>query len=400
MNKIKLAGFLVLALGCSYIGWQGYHYFLDDEAPEVWVKGLDDGGHYAGDMVCSIAGHDGYKVSTVSVWLDGKPLIDKFKINAREFDHPFTIPTHTLPQGKHLLKVQAMNGTYRQRITTKEHEFFVDNEPLHAAFVKPETEHKVFQGRTLHLQLQSSKPLKHAMVKAFSAEFPCFPESKHSTVYEAFIPVACETNPNEYMVSVELKDHVGNVSSLDAKCNVVAYPFKKQVLKVDNDKFQKEREQSIDGDAFEQQVAELSKKSPQEKLWQGAFYAPTEVNGISTEFGTVRTTQQKGKYAHKGVDVLNMPKSVIWAPQYGVVVMKGRYEFSGNTVVIDHGHGILSLFFHLDDFANIQVGQKVSKGNPIGTLGKTGYASGYHLHWEMRVNNVHVDPMQWINQHF
>jgi len=103
---------------------------------------------------------------------------------------------------------------------------------------------------------------------------------------------------------------------------------------------------------------------------------------------------------HRALDVINTPKSVIWSTQDGVVVLKDRFELSGNTVVVDHGCGVLSLFYHLDDFADIEVGQKIAKGNPVGTLGKTGYASGYHLHWETRVNNIPVDPMQWTKETF
>jgi len=95
-----------------------------------------------------------------------------------------------------------------------------------------------------------------------------------------------------------------------------------------------------------------------------------------------------------------MPKSVVWAAQNGIVVMKDRFGESGNTVVVDHGWGVLSMYFHLNDFANITVGQKIAKGNPIGTMGKTGYAKGYHLHWEMRINNTPVDPMQWTKRTF
>lgn len=61
---------------------------------------------------------------------------------------------------------------------------------------------------------------------------------------------------------------------------------------------------------------------------------------------------------------------------------------------------VFSLFYHLEDFSKVEVGQKVAKGNPIGTIGKTGYATGYHLHWEMRINNIAVDPMQWTKQIF
>ena len=60
----------------------------------------------------------------------------------------------------------------------------------------------------------------------------------------------------------------------------------------------------------------------------------------------------------------------------------------------------ITMYFHMDSLANINVGEKINQGNPVGTLGETGYASGYHLHWELRVNNIPVDPMQWINPTF
>jgi len=90
----------------------------------------------------------------------------------------------------------------------------------------------------------------------------------------------------------------------------------------------------------------------------------------------------------------------VWATQSGKVIIKDRYLMSGNTVAIDHGCGIVSLYYHLEDFADIEVGDMLKKGNPVGTLGMTGYASGYHLHWELRVNGTPVDPLQWTQQNF
>ena len=82
------------------------------------------------------------------------------------------------------------------------------------------------------------------------------------------------------------------------------------------------------------------------------------------------------------------------------MVIKDRYIHSGNTVVLDHGFGVLTMYFHLDSFADIKIGDVVRKGKPLGLLGMTGYATGYHLHWELRVNNVPVDPMQWTTYNF
>jgi len=61
---------------------------------------------------------------------------------------------------------------------------------------------------------------------------------------------------------------------------------------------------------------------------------------------------------------------------------------------------VFSMYFHLEDFADIEIGDLVKKGNPVGKLGKTGYATGYHLHWEIRVNNVAINPLQWAEKNF
>ena len=193
---------------------------------------------------------------------------------------------------------------------------------------------------------------------------------------------------------------MGNTINLENKFQVVAYPFKKTTLRIDAKKIEKEKEAGKATSEFEELLEQLNTQSPQKKLWRGAFCTPIDIIRTTCEFGTIRTTQQKGKYQHKAVDIINMPKSVVWAAQNGIVVMKDRFEESGNTVAIDHGWGIISMYFHLNDFANITVGQKISKGNPIGTMGKTGYAKGYHLHWEMRVNNIPIDPMQWTKRTF
>lgn len=394
--------FIAFVLILTYfVGWKVYHYFFDKTLPTVVFEGLNNHDFYAGDVSCAITGSDSYKVSHISIWLDGNPLLTKFKINNRSFEHPFTIPTKTLPNGKHILKAEVVNGTYASNKITKELSFLVDNEPLQAIFVKPESEFKVFQGRTLHVQFQVNKDIKEAHIIALSNTYPCFAESKHSRIYESFIPISCEESPNEYPLSVKITDHVGNVFHLEGKFQIILFPFKKQQLHINADKIKSEKELgALNNEDLEKEIEACIVQSPAEKLWYGNFYPPIEILSVSTDYGTIRTTQEKGRYVHKAVDILNTPRSVVWAPQNGKVIIKNRYVHSGNTVVLDHGYGIFSLFFHLDDFADINTGSFIKRGNPLGTLGKSGYASGYHLHWEMRINNIPVDPLQWIKPNF
>ena len=392
---IALCGILITAL----IGYRLYGYFFDTSSPNVSIANFVQDGWYSGDLAILVSGDDAYKVADISVQLDGKPLVTRHRINRRTFEYTIPLATKTLAQGKHQLRIDVCDGSYRRNTTTQTVGFCIDNTPLHAAFVK-NSDYRIFQGRTLHVQFQVNKEIKQARATALSQTYSCVPETPNSLIYECFIPIKSDEAPNEYLLSIEVEDRVGNVVTLETKFNVVLFPFKKQNLTVNHEKFQKEQELGRPQRELEDALIELLTKSPQEKLWQGVFYLPCEMRGISTEYGTLRTTQERGKYPHNAIDILGTPRSVVWASQDGIVVLKGRYVSSGNTVVIDHGCGIFTLYFHLDTIAPIEVGDRIKKGNPIGTLGMTGYASGHHLHWELRVQNIAIDPVQWTRHDF
>jgi hypothetical protein len=380
---------LVIAL---WFGWQMYAYFLDNTVATVVINGINENCYYSGDVRCAVQSD---KTGDIVLWLDTQNLANNVRIKANNDGQLFTIPTKTLSNGKHSLKVEFADSSFHHNKAALSCEFHVDNLPLQAVFVKTGSPYKVFQGRTLHIQFQANKEIKHAFINTLSRSFECFPETKNSKIYECFIPIECEEQPNEYLFSVDIEDKVGNALHLDNKFQIVVYPFKKEIITVTANKVQEEKALGRDGKNLDDEVAQLSLQSPREKLWRGTFCAPIEIQRVTCEYGTIRTTQHKGRYAHKAVDVINLPRSVVWAPQDGIVVLKDRFAPSGNTVIIDHGLGILSLFYHLEDFADIEVGQKIAQGNPIGTIGKTGFATGYHLHWEMRINNTPVDPLQW-----
>jgi len=395
--KIKNIFIIILIAGLGLFGWKSYKFFFDKENPQLYISGIKNDGFYCGNLQCSVSGN---KTGQISILLDEKALTKNFRIKSYNQEYPFTIPTRTIANGRHSLQITFEDSTYHKNKSEQTIHFYVDNVPLQAAFIKPENEFKVFQGRTLHLQFQVNKKIKSAKASTLSNSYECFPEAKNSSIYETFIPVPCEESPNEYLISIEIEDHVGNNLNLENKFQIVKFPFKKQILKVSNEKIKKEKEIGKSPDEFEKDLEIAYKKSPNEKLWKGTFCTPIEIAKTTCDFGTVRVSQEKGKYSHKAVDIINTPKSVVWASQDGIVRIKDRYAFSGNTVIIDHGWGIITMYFHLEDFANIQVGDLIRKGNPVGTLGQTGYASGYHLHWELRVNNIAVDPMQWVKSTF
>jgi len=103
-------------------------------------------------------------------------------------------------------------------------------------------------------------------------------------------------------------------------------------------------------------------------------------------------------YYHRGVDYAAGNGSPIYAPAAGKIIVVGRVEdgfvLNGNTLGIDHGQGVTSVMIHLSGFA-VKEGDIVEKGQLIGYMGSTGFASGPNLHWGLFVNGIAVDPVQW-----
>jgi murein DD-endopeptidase MepM/ murein hydrolase activator NlpD len=379
-----------------WIGGSTFRYFTYSATPEVRLVGMVRGGSYKGKVACSLEAQNGYKVYSTEFFVDDKPVnIEQTKyIKSKEFKIPFELDTTPLAEGKHVLKMISVDSSYHANKSIDQFEFFVDNKPLQVSFEK--SDYKVSQGRTLHIKLQTNKPGVAAKINLFSTDFTCCPESNDSVTYEAFIPVDCEQSSGPLVMQAEAVDKVGNTVKLSCGVVVNKVNFPRQRgFYVPAEKLNDEKEVSMDNKILNDALQKWLSNSPKQKMWSGAFEMPTVVKKISTPFGEVRVTAEKGRYLHKAIDIVNDPKSVIWASQNGKVIIKDRYLMSGNTVIIDHGLGVFTKYFHLDEFANIEVGEMVKKGSPVGKLGMTGYSNGYHLHWELSVNGVSVDPVEW-----
>jgi len=398
----KYLGFIFVGYCFWYIGHNSYLYHCNATDPVISIEGVVDGAYFAGTLQGKISGTHPYKILNYSILIDDKAVKTDCSVSRSVFENKISIPVDAMDNGKHTIKFIVVSGAKKHNVVEIEKVFYVDNADLQAGFVKPNSENKVLQGRCLHLQFQVNKPIKKAIVTALSHEYYAYPESNGSLLYETFIPVECEQHPSEYSFSVQIKDYIDTSFDLHGTFQVTPFQFKKKILNVPSGALDREREfTDLTEKDFESKMEELSKASISQKLWQGVFEVPLAMTSITTEFGIQRIAQERGSYIHKALDmVASAPRSVVWASQSGVVVLKDRYAHSGNTIVIDHGWGILSMYFHLETYANIEVGQKIRKGNPIGTMGKTGYANGYHLHWEIRVGDIAIDPMQWTKRDF
>ncbi len=117
---------------------------------------------------------------------------------------------------------------------------------------------------------------------------------------------------------------------------------------------------------------------------------------LSSPFGSRRTYGgSTGISAHAGEDFAAPTGTPVLAPAAGTVVLAESLFVRGNAVVLDHGRGVLTGYWHLDTLA-VTAGERVRPGQVLGTVGNTGLSTGPHLHWELRVDGVAVDPLQWL----
>ena len=131
-----------------------------------------------------------------------------------------------------------------------------------------------------------------------------------------------------------------------------------------------------------------------ERRWDGPFIIPASGTPTSP-FGERRVYGDSELYDyHGGHDVAAPTGTPVFASQKGAVAWAAPLKIRGNTVIIDHGRGVFSAYLHLSAI-DVNVGDQIESGIQIGAIGSTGLSTGPHLHWEIRVLNVPVDPLQW-----
>jgi murein DD-endopeptidase MepM/ murein hydrolase activator NlpD len=131
------------------------------------------------------------------------------------------------------------------------------------------------------------------------------------------------------------------------------------------------------------------------KMWDGNFIMPLN-NDISAAFGVRRIINRENISVHKGVDIRGREGDEIMASNDGKVVLAEELFFGGNTIILDHGQGIYTVYMHLSE-AKAGTEDIVSKGEVIGLVGSTGRSTGPHLHFGVRFRDISVNPLSLIS---
>jgi murein DD-endopeptidase MepM/ murein hydrolase activator NlpD len=131
------------------------------------------------------------------------------------------------------------------------------------------------------------------------------------------------------------------------------------------------------------------------RYWRSPFRPPLEEVAQGTGFGLKRIINGDPRAPHTGVDFSAPAGTPVLAANGGVVALAEEHFFGGKSVVLDHGEGLYTMYFHLQD-SLVHHGERVAQGEVIGRVGSTGRATGPHLHWGARLCGARVDPQELL----
>jgi len=205
----------------------------------------------------------------------------------------------------------------------------------------------------------------------------------------AFIPLNYWAKTGNYKIKLTCSNQPDTETIFDVK--IKSKNFKKQYLYI-NEAVEKATRNDQAYAEYNKYFNPARATITSEKLWDGPFITPLE-GRVTTEFGEMRYVNDAiTSYRHSGIDYAAPTGTPILAPNNGHVNLSRFLTLTGNTIVIDHGMGLFTVYFHLDSLA-VKKGDLVIKGDTIGTVGSTGFSTGPHLHYTTSIGKVNFDPL-------
>jgi len=255
------------------------------------------------------------------------------------------------------------------------------------------------QGGLLLAELRSQQPLKEPKGKWDGKETLFWnrkmPEAGSPSVYLGLLGVDLEQPAGKYEFAVTAETLSGEKVSCAANVLVGTGHFAIEKLQVPKQFVEPDPEQLKRAQEEQKRLREIFATVTAERLWQGSFRIPLDGVTSGKNFGKRRILNGQPGSPHGGVDLPGTTGTPVHAAQSGRVVLAEELFFSGNSVVVDHGLGIYTLYGHLSEIS-VKAGDEVSPGALLGKVGATGRVTGPHLHWGLTVNRARVDPLQIV----
>jgi len=252
----------------------------------------------------------------------------------------------------------------------------------------------ISNGKTAMITFEKEKNIEYKKLIADKKSYKIYQHPLDATKMYALLPINYYEKPSRKKVEVLYSEDSKNKS-------------KKLFLDIEDGKYKKEKIK-VQKSKVNPQGKEVKKRIAKEyaeamKIYStfsdeiqvsSKFIAPMD-SKITSSFGKARVYNDTLKGYHSGTDYRAKVGTPIKASNDGVVVLAKDRFYAGGTVILDHGHGIYTCYYHLSKF-NVKLGQRVNKADIIGLSGASGRVTGPHLHFSARVGGEQVDPLQLI----
>jgi hypothetical protein len=253
------------------------------------------------------------------------------------------------------------------------------------------------QGALLLVEVVGAKRLPQIKGEWNGRELELWSEGNSSTVLHGLIGVDLEKPPGTYSWTVSWKNKEGEAVTCSDSVTVRIGKFPTEHLKVEKQFVEPDPEQQKRAEEDSKKMKAIYDAVTPERLWDGAFHLPLKDVTTGGNFGRRRILNGEARSPHAGVDFPAMKGTAVFAAQRGKVVLAEELYYSGNTIVIDHGYGIYTLYAHLSEIG-VKPGDTVASNAEIGKVGATGRVTGPHLHWGLTIQHARVNAMSIVQK--
>lgn len=252
---------------------------------------------------------------------------------------------------------------------------------------------KVANGKTTLVEIKKEDGYRYRGIKLASKEFELYDHPKKAGWLYAIVPISYYQKPEDMRLVISFV-HNSKEQSRELFIKVEDGKYEKEKISVQPSKVKPSGKNKERAEREYAEAMKIYSKVTQKNYLVSAFIYPMQ-SKITSDFGKARVYNDTLNGFHGGTDFRADVGTPIVAVNDGVVVLASDRFYSGNSMIIDHGRGVYSCYFHMSRF-DVKVGDIVKRGVQIGLSGKSGRVTGPHLHFAIRVNNTLVDPMQFI----
>ena len=255
-------------------------------------------------------------------------------------------------------------------------------------------ESSVANGKSVLLELDDLKESSNTKVEFLGKKYKVYNHPSKKNSYYTLIPVSYYEKNKKEKVYIHYRDE-SKQKSTHLNLSVISGDYKKETLKVSKSKVSLNKEDKKRASKEYKEAMDIYNSVSKNSYISSEFILPLE-SKITSDFGKARVYNDTLNGYHSGTDFRAKVGIPIKASNDGIVVLAKDRFYSGGSIVIDHGHGIYTCYFHMSKF-DVKKGQKIKKAQIIGLSGDSGRVTGPHLHFSARVRGVQVDPLQLIS---